>query len=155
MSFATAARYEDMFTRFEQWFNEPADVGRTLAQLEKLSVWLDSSITLPGTNYKIGWDTIVGLIPGIGDAISAALSTWIVIQAKRLGASNWVLARMIGNVAMDSLVGSVPLAGDVFDAMYKANNMNIALLKKHLDKKGVRSSATVVDAPYAKARVVS
>jgi hypothetical protein len=101
---------------------------RTLARL------LDSAIPVPGTQYRFGIDAIIGLVPGIGDAISAMFSMFIVFQAARLGVSRATLMRMLGNVALDTIVGEVPLLGDLFDAGWKSNNRNIALLESHLER---------------------
>lgn len=117
------------------------DQQRALEQLEALGNWLDSSIPIPGLNFKIGWDTLIGLVPGVGDAVSAALASWIVLRAKQLGVSKWTVARMIGNVGIDALLGSIPLVGDIFDATYKANNKNIALLRRQLAKQTRRATA--------------
>jgi hypothetical protein len=107
-----------------------------LARLDFLATMLDSAFVIPGTNFRFGLDGVIGLFPGIGDAISTALSAYIVYEAKQLGVPKHVLARMIGNVALDGLVGAVPLAGDVFDVMFRANRRNIRLLRDHLEKKG-------------------
>ena len=106
----------------------------SLEQLERLGTWLDSSISVPGTRFKIGWDTLIGLIPGVGDAATAALSSCIVWQAKKMGVSRWTMARMIANVGIDTVLGAIPLFGDLFDAAYKSNQKNIALLQRHLEK---------------------
>jgi hypothetical protein len=106
-----------------------------LARLDFLATLLDSAFLIPGTNVRFGLDGIIGLVPGIGDAITTAMSAWIVYEAKQLGVPKHVLARMIGNVALDGLVGAVPLAGDVFDVMFRANRRNIKLLREHLEKK--------------------
>jgi hypothetical protein len=110
--------------------------SETLARLDFIATLLDSAFLIPGTNVRFGLDGVVGLFPGIGDAITTAISAWIVYEAKQLGVPKHVLARMIGNVALDGLVGAVPLVGDVFDVMWKANRRNIKLLRDHLEKKG-------------------
>jgi hypothetical protein len=107
-----------------------------LARLDFLATMLDSAFVIPGTNFRFGLDGVIGLFPGIGDAVSTAMSAYIVYEAKQLGVPKHVLARMIGNVALDGLVGAVPLAGDVFDVMFRANRRNIKLLREHLEKKG-------------------
>ncbi|EDL61482.1 DUF4112 domain-containing protein [Gimesia maris] len=104
------------------------------AQFEKLTRFLDDAIKVPGTNMRIGWDSLIGIVPGLGDVVSTALSGYLIYQAKQLGASNWVLARMAGNVGLDFLIGAVPVVGDVFDAFFKSNRRNSQLLKKHLDR---------------------
>jgi Domain of unknown function (DUF4112) len=99
---------------------------RTLARL------LDSAFQVPGTRYRWGLDALIGLVPGIGDAIGAVLSGIIILEAARLGASKATLARMMANVALDTIVGEIPVLGDLFDAGWKANNRNMALLEAQL-----------------------
>ncbi|QDV50070.1 DUF4112 domain-containing protein [Gimesia fumaroli] len=106
-----------------------------MARFEQLTHFLDDAFRVPGTNLRIGWDTLIGIVPGLGDMISATLSGYLIYEAKQLGASRWVLARMVGNVALDSLIGAIPLLGDVFDAFFKSNRRNSRLLKKHLNKR--------------------
>ncbi|WNG33827.1 DUF4112 domain-containing protein [Archangium violaceum] len=108
----------------------PSDPA-ALEQVRRLAQQLDTSIRLPG-GIRIGWDAVLGLVPGVGDWAGALLSTYIVLQAVRLGASREVLVRMLGNVALESLVGAVPFLGDVFDAAYKANMRNVRLLEEHM-----------------------
>ena len=103
---------------------------RTLARL------LDNAITVPGTSWKIGLDPIIGLIPGIGDMIGAVLSGYIVLEAVQAQVPTFTLARMLVNVGIDTLLGSVPALGDVFDAAWKSNVMNVALLERHLAAAG-------------------
>jgi hypothetical protein len=104
-----------------------------LQRLDFLASVLDSAILIPGTNIRFGADAVIGLVPGIGDAITTALSAWIVYEAHRHGVPRHVLVRMIGNVAIDGLVGAVPLVGDVFDVMWRANRRNMRLLRQHLE----------------------
>ena len=110
----------------------PSPLSRTPAgrRLQSLSRLMDSSIALPG-GFRIGWDGIIGLIPGIGDVIGLGVSAWIVLGAARLGTPKATLARMAGNVAVESLIGAVPLFGDVFDLVFKANERNMRLLERH------------------------
>lgn len=112
-----------------------------LTQVRRLAQVLDNSIPLPG-GYRIGWDAVLGLIPGLGDGAGALLSTYIVLQAVRLGASREVLVRMLGNVAMEALVGTVPFLGDIFDAAFKANVRNVRLLEGHLASPGTAKRAS-------------
>ncbi len=93
---------------------------------------LDDAIEIPGTSWRIGVDPLVGLVPGIGDAVGAILSLWILLVGVRLGAPGSVVARMALNVAIDTVGGSIPIAGDVFDAAWKANVMNVRLLEAWL-----------------------
>ena len=92
---------------------------------------LDSAITIPGTSIRLGLDSIIGLFPAGGDAIGAALSSIIVLTALRQGVPKPVIWRMVGNVAIDTLVGSVPLLGDLFDVAWKANSKNAELLAQY------------------------
>ena len=112
-------------------------------RLERLAWLLDSSIPIPGTRFSIGLDALIGLAPFLGDLVGVLLSTYIVGEAARLGASRSVLARMVFNVAVEGLAGLVPLAGDVFDAAWKANQRNVRLLAAWLDhpQRAQRSSA--------------
>ena len=111
-----------------------ADAARTLLGVQRLSDLLDNCIAVPGTNFKIGWDVVIGLIPGVGDLVTAGLSTWLIWKASQLGASNWTLLRMTANVGVDALVGAIPFAGDFFDAAFRANRRNVRLLKRHLEE---------------------
>jgi hypothetical protein len=109
-----------------------ADDEARLRRLEALADLLDARFRVPGTGWRFGLDSIVGLVPGIGDAATAALALWVLWQSHRLGASKSVLTRMAGNVALDTVFGSVPLVGDIFDATFKSNRRNVALLRRHL-----------------------
>ena len=104
-----------------------------IARLDALASLLDTAFILPGTNIRFGVDALIGLVPGIGDAITTVMSLYIVREARALGAPRHLIARMLVNVALDSVVGAVPLLGDAFDVMWRANRRNMALLQKHLD----------------------
>ncbi|MES2179977.1 MAG: DUF4112 domain-containing protein [Gemmatimonadota bacterium] len=106
---------------------------RRLGSVRALANALDSAIGVPGTSLRIGLDPVLGLIPGFGDVAGAALSGYIVLTGIRLGASRAVVLRMLGNVAIDTVVGSVPLLGDLFDAGWKSNSKNVALLEQYLE----------------------
>ncbi|WP_225413092.1 DUF4112 domain-containing protein [Stigmatella hybrida] len=108
----------------------PAD-SAALDQVRRLARQLDTSLRLPG-GVRIGWDAVLGLIPAVGDWAGALLSSYIILQAVRLGASRGVLLRMVGNVAVEALVGVVPFVGDLFDVAWRANVRNVTLLEKHL-----------------------
>ncbi|WP_268877949.1 DUF4112 domain-containing protein [Algihabitans albus] len=101
-------------------------------RLARLADWMDSRFRIPGTNIRFGLDAIVGLVPGIGDGVSLIPAAYIVGQAARLGIPKTVLVRMIFNIALDSLLGSIPLIGDLFDVGFKANRNNIDLLRRSL-----------------------
>jgi hypothetical protein len=101
-------------------------------RLKTLSYWMDESIRLPG-GYRVGWDGIIGLVPGLGDFAGLAVSAYIIAQSMRLGAPKSVLLRMSANTAIDTLIGAIPVLGDVFDLAFKANRRNLRLLQAHLD----------------------
>lgn len=109
--------------------DDPASRTRRVRVLAKL---LDSSIPIPGTSWKIGFDPIVGLIPGIGDLIGAVLSGYIILEAARAEVPTYTLVRMFANLGVDTLFGAVPAVGDLFDAAWKSNTKNVALLERHL-----------------------
>jgi hypothetical protein len=101
-----------------------------MKRLRVLSHLMDNSIVLPN-GYRIGLDPILGLLPGIGDLLGASISTWMVYEAARLGLPKRVLLRMFGNILVELLVGTIPLLGDAFDAVWKANTRNMRLLDQH------------------------
>ncbi len=109
-----------------------APANKSLVRARSLATLLDSSIGIPGTKRRIGLDPILGLVPFVGDFAGAILSGYIVLAAARAGVPTFTLIRMIGNIAVDTLVGSVPLLGDVLDAGWKSNTMNIALFERHV-----------------------
>lgn len=111
------------------------DVARTHARLRRLAHVLDTVIPLPG-GLRIGLDGLVGLIPGVGDAAGALVSSYIIAEAHRLGVPWVILARMSLNVLLEALVGAVPVVGDLFDFAWKANRRNVALLEAHLENPG-------------------
>ena len=98
------------------------------SRLAHLAWLLDEAFAIPGTNQRFGFDAIVGLIPGVGDTIGALLSTYIIVEAARRGASTFTIARMLGNVAVETVIGAVPILGDLFDVVWKSNMRNLALL---------------------------
>jgi hypothetical protein len=104
-----------------------------VARLEALAKLLDVAFILPGTKVRYGIDGIIGLIPVVGDIIATALSLWLVREARALGAPWHVTARMLGNVAIQGTVGTVPLAGDAFDVLYRANMRNARILRRWLE----------------------
>jgi hypothetical protein len=104
-----------------------------LARIDALSQLLDTAFIIPGTGIRFGLDALIGLVPGIGDAITTAMSLYIVNEARALGAPRLLIARMLVNVALDGVVGVVPLVGDAFDVAFRANRRNLALLRDHLD----------------------
>ncbi|HEY9861375.1 MAG TPA: DUF4112 domain-containing protein [Candidatus Obscuribacterales bacterium] len=104
----------------------------TLNRIRKLSRLMDTAIRIPGIGFRIGLDPIIGLIPGAGDLVSTAFSAYIIFLAARFKLPAPVLYRMVFNSGLEAVVGSVPLIGDLFDAFYKSNIRNLALLEQHL-----------------------
>lgn len=104
----------------------------TLRRLERFARLLDAALRIPGTRFRVGLDGLLGLVPGLGDGLTAALSLYPIVEAVRLGAPTPLILRMLANVGVDTLVGAVPLAGDVFDVVFKANLRNVELLRQHL-----------------------
>jgi hypothetical protein len=107
-----------------------------LERLEKMAHRMDTAIRLPIIGLRIGYDSIIGLIPGVGDILWLAPAAWIIIEAKRMGAAPLVIGRMAANTATDTLVGMIPILGDLFDATFKSNRRNVAILREHLERKG-------------------
>lgn len=95
---------------------------------------LDDGLRVPGTNFRFGIDPILGVVPGAGDTAAAALSLYIVVESARLGVSYTTLVRMLGNVTIDAVGGSVPVLGTVFDAFWKANRRNLKLALRDLSR---------------------
>ena len=119
-------------------FARPQSRAERIARLDGLATLLDTAFVIPGTNIRFGIDAMMGLVPGIGDAITTAMSLYIVHEARQLGAPRHLIARMLANVALDGVVGAVPLLGDAFDVMWRANRRNMALLRNHLDREARR-----------------
>jgi len=109
----------------------PAD----LVALRRFAYLMDEAFVIPGTRMRVGFDAVLGLIPGVGDVIGAVMSTWIIAGALRHRVPSWVIARMVFNVATDLIFGAVPVAGDVFDFLFEENMMNMRLLEKHRDRR--------------------
>ena len=103
-----------------------------VARLDVLANLLDTAFILPGTNVRFGFDALFGLVPGIGDAITTAISLYIVLEARQLGAPAHLILRMLANVVVDGFVGAVPLGGDAFDVLWRANRRNVLLLREWL-----------------------
>lgn len=116
-------------TAFPQRQLNHQDLAVRLHRIRRLSRVMDTAVRIPGTKLRFGLDSIIGLVPGIGDAATAGISAWIVREAYASGVPSRVLMRMLGNIAIDFAGGSIPLAGDVFDVYWKANHRNVELLE--------------------------
>ena len=122
--------------------NNPRRIeSELLRRLRSLAWLLDNSIPLPG-GFRVGLDAVIGLVPGVGDAIGGLISAYLINEARMMGAPRSVLMRMTGNVLLETIIGVIPFAGDLFDAAYKANTKNLALLERYeLDPTGSRRSS--------------
>ncbi len=113
-------------------------------RLQRLAQLWDAAIRIPGTGIQLGLDPLVGLVPGVGDAVGALVASYVVLEAARLDVPGGTLLRMLANVAIDSVLGTVPIIGDIFDVAWKANLKNVALIEHHLaDPRGAKRASRV------------
>lgn len=105
---------------------------RARDRLIALARMMDSAVTLPGIRRGVGLDALLGVVPVAGDVLSALIGLYSVAQARELGASRWLQARMIGNLLLDAAIGSVPVAGDIADIFFRAHRRNLELLRREL-----------------------
>jgi hypothetical protein len=134
---------------------EPYESGRTEQSLERLEAvarLMDGAITIPGTNIRMGLDGLIGLLPVAGDLINGVISSYLIWEARQLGASRWVIGRMMANTALDTVVGAVPVVGDAFDVLFRANMKNMALLRRHLEKRGVTGGGPIIEGEVVRPR---
>ena len=111
--------------------NDPAALRKRIETLELL---LERSFTIPGINRPVGLDAIVGLVPVVGDVVTAVMGAYIIWEARNLGMPKWKLWRMMGNLGVDTALGAIPLVGDAFDFLFRSNTRNLRIIRKHLDK---------------------
>jgi len=110
---------------------DPRSVRQRIEIMERL---LENIAVLPGTRFRIGLDSIIGLVPVVGDLVTAAMGAWIVWEARNLGMSKWQLIRMSANVGFDTAIGAIPLVGDAFDFAFRSNSRNLRIIRRHLDR---------------------
>lgn len=108
--------------------------AKSLARLQKIARLMDTAWGIPFTRWRFGMDSVLGLVPGLGDAVTAGISLYAVYLARQLGAPPALQARMLGNVALDFGLGSIPVVGDVFDMFFKSNTRNLRLLTDFIEK---------------------
>jgi hypothetical protein len=125
----------------------PVNYPPSLEKMEVLARWMDARFRIPGTNFRFGLDGLLGLIPGAGDLSTLAVSGYMITVMARNGASGYVLARMILNVTIDAIVGTIPFIGDIFDFAWKANLKNMRLMRRYYQEGRYRGSAWKVIAP--------
>ena len=111
-----------------------AEQRAILARLKKFSRFTDNSIALPFTRFRIGVEPLIGLVPGIGDFAGLAMSCYVLWEAQRAGASGRIKRQMLRNMGIDFVLGLVPIVGDAFDAVFKANMRNTRLLRDFLNQ---------------------
>ena len=111
--------------------NDPAALRKRVEMLEMI---LERSFVIPGINRPIGLDAIVGLVPVVGEVITAAMGAYLIWEARNLGMPKWKIWRMVGNLGVDTTLGAIPVVGDAFDFLFRSNTRNLRIIKKHLDK---------------------
>lgn len=111
--------------------SDPACVRARVMMMERL---LERSFTIPGVNMPVGLDALAGLVPVLGEIVTAAMGAYIVWEAKNLGLPKWKLARMGANVLFDTAIGAIPLIGDAADLVFRSNTKNLRILLRHIEK---------------------
>ena len=119
---------------FDALIQNRRDPAALRQRVETLEMLLERSFVIPGINRPVGLDAIVGLVPVVGDVITATMGAYIIWEARNLGMPKWKIWRMIGNLGVDTALGAIPIAGDAFDFLFRSNSRNLKIIKKHLDK---------------------
>ena len=127
-------RFEDMMARMDAIPGLGRDPHSVRQRIEMMEHLLEGMLVLPGTRFRFGLDAVLGLVPVLGDLLSAAMGAWIVWEARNLGMSRWQLLRMSANVGVDTAIGAIPLVGDAFDFVFRSNSRNLRIIRKHLDR---------------------
>jgi hypothetical protein len=125
--------------------NDPAAVRVRIEAMERL---LEGMFVIPGTSRRVGLDVLLNVVPIAGDLVSTAMGAWIVWEARNLGMSKWQLARMAGNVGVDTLLGAVPFLGAIPDFFFRSNSRNLKMIRRHLDRH--HPATAVVDVPVVR-----
>lgn len=113
--------------------------AEALRRLDGLARLLDSAVRVPGTNFRVGIDPLMNLVPGVGTLVAKGLSAYLILEARRQGLPSWVIARMAGRVGFDFVLSVIPVVGWFGDVFYKSNMRNMADLRSHLAGDGVPS----------------
>ena len=121
-----------------------ADTGDRLARIARVAALLDSRFLVPVIGVRVGWDSILGVIPGIGDAVTTVPAGWMIWQGYQMGARKRTLARMGLNAGIDLIVGGVPIIGDLFDVAFKSHKKNLALLQSDMQRRIIHASSEEV-----------
>ena len=127
-----------MHGTFERY--SATETSQSVTRLEGLARLMDGAFVLPGINIRVGLDVIIGMVPVAGDVVSSVISSYMIWEARQLGAPKWLIARMMANTLLDTTVGAIPILGDAFDVMFRANMKNMALLRRHMEKRGLTAA---------------
>ncbi len=114
--------------------NPPFDRAKSIARVKRIARTMDLAWRVPGTKIRFGADSVVGLVPGVGDLVTMAISVYMLAEAHRLGVPKPMLLKMAGNIAIDTGLGAIPVVGDIFDVFFKSNSKNAKLLVEHLER---------------------
>jgi hypothetical protein len=134
-----------MHGTFERY--SATETSQSVTRLEGLARLMDGAFVLPGTYIRVGLDVIIGMVPVAGDVVSGVISSYMIWEARQLGAPKWLIGRMMANTLLDTTVGAIPILGDAFDVMFRANMKNMALLRRHMEKRGLTAAGgPVIDA---------
>jgi hypothetical protein len=123
------------YARYSQ--RDAASKRAALDRIDFLAKLFDTAFILPGTNVRFGVESLLRLVPGIGDAAASALSCYLLYEAHRLELPNHVFARLVGNVAVEGIVGAIPVLGDLFDVGFRANRRNVKILRDYFEREGL------------------
>jgi hypothetical protein len=127
--------------------NKAKTQNDTMVRVAQLTKLMDKQFSIPGTNFRFGLDGLLGLIPGLGDISGFAVSCYLITLMAKNGASGYVMARMVLNVLIDAIIGSIPFVGDLFDFAFKANSRNLRLMQEHFVEGRHRGGAWKVIVP--------
>lgn len=125
---------QEQFEAFANQLPLGRDAASVRRRVEAMEAVLERIFVVPGINRPIGLDSIVGLVPVLGDVVTAAMGAWLVWEARNLGMSKFQMTRMAGNVGIDTVLGAIPLVGDLFDFAFRSNSRNLRIIKRHLDR---------------------
>ncbi|MGQ0559881.1 MAG: DUF4112 domain-containing protein [Sphingosinicella sp.] len=110
------------------------DAASVRRRIEAMEVLLERAVKVPGLGRRFGLDSVLGLVPVLGDVVTAVMGAWLIWEARNLGMSRFQMMRMAGNIAFDTALGAVPLAGDLFDFLFRSNSRNLRIMRRYLDK---------------------
>jgi uncharacterized protein DUF4112 len=131
----------------------PGGPEESVARLEALARLMDGAFVVPGTKIRLGLDAVIGLVPVAGDVISGLVSSYLIWEARQLGAPRFLIARMMANTFLDTTIGAIPVVGDAFDLMFRANMKNMALLRRHMEKRGfTRAAGPIIEGDAIRVR---